>query len=164
MTGRSAQEAGASQAPPPSACPAGLGKRPLVLPWVRYWARCFAELCAFSSHNSAKHKESSAWHGCRNQVKVNGGHEGDLAATSVTPSIAKVDWADLAGWAVSPTPSPLHTRPSRNCKLCAPSKTMTSPRGETVFSQRVRGTALPCEASQQAPKGTSLLILQVSDN
>lgn len=102
VTGRSAQGAGASQAPPPSASPAGLGERPLILlraprgvegkalrfskdtRWVRYWARCFAELCAFSSHNSAKHIESLAWHGCRNQVKVNGGCEGDLAATSVT--------------------------------------------------------------------------------
>lgn len=143
VTGRSGQGpdqgAGASQAPPPFASPAGLGKRPLILlqstqrvegkalrcsndtPWVRYWARCFAVLRAFSSHNSAKHIESPAWHGCRNQVKVNRGCEGDLAATSVTPSSARVGWAELAGWAGVPSsltvPQASLPKPQAGCSI-----------------------------------------------
>ena len=53
-------------------------------------------------------------HGRSKYTNTETGCEGDLAAISVTPLIARVDWADLAGsgWGPLP-PSPIQVHPSK---------------------------------------------------
>ena len=86
---------------------------------------------------------------------TNSGCEGDLAATSVTPLIARVDSADLAGWWVSP--SSLTDPGASLLKLHARWKRMVFPtRGEDWSSVKgIRVAALPDRTSKRALKITN---------